>query len=297
MKEYQMTNDIVFPNVIAGLWRLNEWQMSANELLEYIHFNVDQGISMFDHADIYGGFTCEQLFGEALALEPGLREKIQIVTKCGIKFAHPNRPENTFHCYDTSATHILYSVEKSLENLQTDYLDVLLIHRLDYLMNYEEVARTMIKLKESGKVRAFGVSNFLPAQMRALQAFLPFKLVTNQLEINPYNLENFFNGTLEYAQETQMVTMVWSPLAGGEIFKNTKPAVNEALEIVRQELSLESIDEVVYAWLYSHPARICCVCGTSKPARILKAISGEAHTLTPEQWYRIFVAAQGHDIP
>lgn len=296
MKNYTI-DSIVFPNVIAGCWRLNDWNFTKEDTLSYIHENMNRGVHMFDHADIYGGFTCEKLFGEALALEPGLRERLQIVTKCGIKFPHPNRPQNTSHCYDTSASHILYSVEQSLLNFQTDYLDVVLIHRLDYLMDIKEVARVMISLVDQKKVRHFGVSNFLPAQMRALQAHLPFPLVTNQLEINPYNLENFYNGTLEYAQEVGLVTMVWSPLAGGELFKNTKPEVNEALESVRLECNLQSIDEVVYAWLGTHPANIAVIAGSSKIERIEKAIIGTTIHLTPEQWYRIFVAAQGHSIP
>lgn len=297
MKHTIVDNNVSISSIIFGLWRLDSWNWSKEELLARIEACIAQGITTFDHADIYGGYTNEARFGEALALKPQLRDQIQLISKCGIKIAHPNRPDQSAHCYDTSKTHILKSVEQSLANLQTSYLDVLLIHRLDYLMDYREVAETMIELRNSGKVKAFGVSNFLPAQTEALQSFLPFPLVMNQIEINPLQLEHFYNGNLEYAQRANMLTLVWSPLAGGNLFQEKHTSILKALEEVRQAVHVKSIDQVVYAWLATHPSKLYPVVGSSRWQRMEEALQGSQITLTPEQWYHIFVAAQGHDIP
>ena len=153
---------------IQGYWRLADWKMSPSQILDFLKQHLDLGISSVDHADIYGNYSCEQLFGEALALEPALRQQIEIVTKCDIKLLSDKYPQRTVKHYDTSAAHILASVENSLRNLHTDYLDLLLIHRPDPLMNADEVAQTFQQLKACGKVRHFGVSNFTPYQFDLL---------------------------------------------------------------------------------------------------------------------------------
>ncbi|MGL5978976.1 MAG: aldo/keto reductase [Erysipelotrichaceae bacterium] len=284
-------------SVLHGHWRLKEWNLSTEQLTALVEQCIDAGVTSFDHADIYGGYTCEEMFGRVLAAEPELRSKIQLITKCGIKLVHPNREDNTLHCYDTTRKHILASVETSLKNFQTDYLDVLLIHRLDYLMDYQEVADTFVELYRSGSVRAFGVSNFLPAQIEALQHFLPFPLQFHQIECSPLCLDAFYNGTLELAQRMGMQVMIYSPLGGGRLFSHDEPHIVAALERVKNEMSLETIDEVVYAWLAKHPANLKPIVGSGKWERIARACTGVKQSMSNEQWYDIFVAAQGYDIP
>lgn len=218
MQRIQMTEDLSFSRIIHGLWRLADWNQSKEDTLSLIQYNIENGITTFDHADIYGSYTCEALFGEALNLQPSTREKMEIVTKCGIVLPSDNRPEHKTHHYNTSKKHILTSVENSLQNLKTDYIDLLLVHRPDPFMNGEEVAEAFTQLKDEGKVRHFGVSNFKNHQWNMLQSYLPFPLITNQIELSAYNLENFEDGTLNLCQEKRVAPMAWSPLAGGAIF-------------------------------------------------------------------------------
>ena len=179
-----------------GFWRLNEWKMSPQELLYFIESVLDTGITTFDHADIYGDYSCETLFGEALKRNPALRHKMQLVTKCGIKLPSEKFPGRKINFYDTSYDHILQSVHRSLKNLQTDHLDLLLIHRPDPLMDPAETARAFEELHKAGTVLHFGVSNFLPSDTEMLQAYLNFPLVTNQVEISPLHLDHFENGNM-----------------------------------------------------------------------------------------------------
>lgn len=171
-----------FSRFVMGYWRLMDWNMSARQLVSFIEEHLDLGVTTVDHADIYGGYQCEAAFGEALKLAPHLRERMEIVSKCGI--ATTAREENVIGHYITDRDHIIKSAEQSLINLATDHLDLLLIHRPDPLMDADEVADAFKHLHQSGKVRHFGVSNFTPAQFALLQSRLPFTLATNQVEIS-----------------------------------------------------------------------------------------------------------------
>ncbi|WP_082693694.1 aldo/keto reductase [Aquitalea magnusonii] len=181
----------VFSPVAAGLWRLHDWNFSPAELAAWVERAIHLGITTFDHADLYGGFRCEALFGQWLKANPGQRENIQLVSKCGIKPLDASRGWQVKH-YDSSHTHILASVEASLRNLGTDYLDLLLIHRPDPLMDPDEVAAAFASLKQSGKVRHFGVSNFSPSQFALLASRTP--LLTNQLEASLLHTAPLFDG-------------------------------------------------------------------------------------------------------
>ncbi|MGL5100573.1 MAG: aldo/keto reductase, partial [Fusobacteriaceae bacterium] len=185
MRYIELTQSLKVSKIALGFWRLNEWNMTEEELLKFMESAVELGVTTFDHADIYGGYTCEKIFGNALALEPELRKKIQLVSKVGIKLKSPNMPENSFHCYDTGYEHIMKSVKKSLENLGTEYLDLVLIHRPDMFMDADDTARALKELRDSGKVLEWGCSNFTPSEFNLLQSRLDFKLVTNQIELSP----------------------------------------------------------------------------------------------------------------
>ena len=300
MEKIKLKDDLEFSRIVHGYWRLMDWNISNSDLLNLIEEVYDLGITTVDHADIYGNFCCEEKFGEALKLKKGLREKLQIVTKCGIKFPSENRPENKSHCYDTSKEHIIKSVERSLKNFNTDYLDVLLIHRVDALLNPEEVAEAFTKLNNEGKVRYFGVSNFLPAQFNMLNSYLDNKLITNQVEISPLCLNAFEDGTLDLMLEKRIKPMAWSPLAGGRLFRgNDERAlrVQKVLNKIKEEVSAKDIDEVAYAWLLMHPSKIMPIVGSGRIERIKSAIRATEIKLTRDQWFEIYVASRGIDIP
>lgn len=300
MDSVKLRDDLEFSRIVHGYWRLMDWNLSNEELVKLIEEAYEQGITTVDHADIYGSFCCEEKFGEALKSKKGLREKLQIVTKCGIKFPSVNRPENRSHCYDTSKEHIIKSAERSLKNFNTDYLDLLLIHRVDALLNPEEVAEAFTKLKNEGKVRYFGVSNFLPAQFNMLNSYLDDKLVTNQVEISPLCLDAFEDGTLDLMLEKRVNPMAWSPLAGGRLFNgNDERAlrVQKVLNKIKEEVSAKDIDEVAYAWLLMHPSKIMPIVGSGKIDRIKAAIRATEIKLTRDQWFEIYVASRGVDIP
>jgi predicted oxidoreductase len=300
MEKVKLSENLEMSRIIHGHWRLMDWGITNEELLNLVEETYELGITTIDHADIYGNFCCEEKFGEALNLRKGLREKLQIVTKCGIKFPSENRPENRSHCYDTSKEHIIKSAERSLKNFKTDYIDLLLIHRVDAVLNPEEVAEAFQKLKSEGKVRNFGVSNFLPAQFNMLNSYLDDKLVTNQIEISPLNLEHFENGTLDLMLEKRVHPMAWSPLAGGRIFKGedeTSIRVRKTLNKIKEEVGAKDIDEVVYAWILMHPSKIMSIVGSGNLDRIKAAVRATEIKLTRDQWFEIYVAGRGVDIP
>jgi predicted oxidoreductase len=299
MQRVELTEDLSFSRIIHGLWRLTEWNMSNDEVLALIEDCLKAGITTFDHADIYGNYTCEKKFGDALALKPELRKEMEIVTKCGIKLVSNNRPEHSIKSYDTSKEHIIASVNQSLQNLQTDYIDVLLIHRPDPFMDPAKVAEAFTQLKIEGKVRHFGVSNFKRSQFKMLQSYLDFPLITNQIELSAYQLENFEDGTLDLCQEERIAPMAWSPLAGGSIFSsNDERAKNlrNTLERIAGEIGAKAIDEVLYAWLLSHPANIMPIVGSGKMNRIESAMRALDLSLSRDQWFEILQVAMEREI-
>ncbi|USK76759.1 aldo/keto reductase [Peribacillus frigoritolerans] len=300
MQRVDLTEDLSLSRIVHGMWRLADWRFSAEDILSLIEHGMDQGVTTYDHADIYGSYTCEAIFGNALSLKPSLRDKMEIVTKCGIVLQSENRPSHKSHHYDTSKTHIIKSVEQSLMNLKTDYIDLLLIHRPDPLMDPAETAKAFNQLKESGKVRNFGVSNFKKPQWDMLQSYLDYPLVTNQLELSAYNLENFEDGTLNLCQEKGVAPMAWSPLAGGSIFEESNEKavrLRKTLETVKEEIGANGIDEVMYAWLLRHPAKIIPIVGSGKKERLDSAIDSLNLSMEKEQWFNILTSSMGHDIP
>lgn len=299
MEKVRLTENLEFSRIVHGYWRLAEWNMKAEETLALLEKCIEMGITTIDHADIYGDYTCESLFGKVLALKPELRERIQIVTKCGIKLISKNRPDHKVKHYDTSRDHIIKSVENSLKNLHTDHIDLLLIHRPDPFMNPEEVADAFSKLKEEGKVLNFGVSNFRPSQFNMLSSYLDFPLVTNQVEISVMYLNSFIDGTIDQCVERGIAPMAWSPLAGGKIFSSNdeKAArLRDTLGKIAGELNVQSIDTLMYAWLLNHPAKIIPIIGSGKIDRIKAAVEAEKIKLTRQQWFEIWESSTGREV-
>ncbi|HHA1905941.1 TPA: aldo/keto reductase family oxidoreductase [Enterobacter asburiae] len=285
-----------FSRFVMGYWRLMDWNMSPLQLASFIEEHLDLGITTVDHADIYGGYQCEAAFGKALKLVPALRDRMEIVTKCGI--ATTAKPEHALGHYITDSAHIIKSAEQSLVNLATDRIDLLLIHRPDPLMDADEVAEAFLNLHQSGKVRHFGVSNFTPAQFALLQSRLPFTLATNQVEISPVHQPLLLDGTLDQLQQLRIRPMAWSCLGGGRLFNDDEfqPLRNE-LETIARELNAESIEQVVYAWILRLPSKPLPIIGSGKIERVRSALAAEELQMTRQQWFRIRKAALGYDVP
>lgn len=299
MNRIKLAEDLSFSQFIQGYWRLDKWQKTNTQLLDFIKQHLDLGITTIDHADIYGLYTCDQIFGRALALEPALRQKMQIITKCAVKLVCDKYPERKIPHYDSTATHIKQSVEQSLKNLNTDYIDTLLLHRPDVLMDADEVAHTFSQLKSQGKVRYFGVSNYTPQQFDLLQSRLDFKLVTNQVEFNPMNMQTSADGTFEHLQMHRVAPMIWSCLAGGRIF-NEDSAKAKRVRAVITEISEEThaaIDQIIYAFVLKLPCNPMPIIGSGNIERVKSAIAAADINLSNEQWYRIWVASNGHNVP
>lgn len=285
-----------FSPLIAGYWRLMEWGMTPQQVVQFIEHHLALGITTVDHADIYGDYQCEAAFGAALRLAPGLREKLQIVTKCGI--ATRAKPEHRIGHYITEASHILHSAENSLRHFHTDYLDLLLIHRPDPLMDADEIAEAFTALHQSGKVRHFGVSNFTASQLTLLQSRLPFSLVTNQLEISPLEQTSLLDGSLDQCQQNRIRPMAWSCLGGGRLFNDPHyQPLRDELELVKQEIGASNIEQVVYAWVMKLPSRPLPIIGSGKIERVKEAVGACQLTLDRQQWFRIRKAAIGYDVP
>ncbi|MFN2289712.1 MAG: aldo/keto reductase family oxidoreductase [Anaerolineae bacterium] len=286
--------------LVWGLWRLAGWHLCDAELLGLVHACLDLGITTFDLADIYGDYACEGIFGRALALEPGLRQRIQLVTKCGIKLVSDRRPSHRIKHYDTSQAHILASVEHSLRMLHTDHLDLLLIHRPDPLMDADEVAAAFDDLRGSGKVLHFGVSNFSPGQFDLLASRLDFPLVTNQVEISVLDMDLLHDGTVDQCQRLRIAPMAWSPLAGGRLFDGDDAQavrVRQALAEAGEQLGGATLDQVALAWLLRHPARIVPIVGSGKIERLRRAAGAFEYQLSRQQWFTIWTASTGHEVP
>lgn len=300
MRQVSLAPNLKLSRIIHGHWRLRDWNLSTQEILTLTKQAVELGITTIDHADIYGDYTCEALFGAALARDKKLRDQIQIVTKCGIKLKSSKFPERNLKYYDYGYDYITTSVNQSLKNLNTDYIDLLLLHRPSPFFDPEEVAKAFSHLKESGKVMHFGVSNFTPSQFEMLNAFVGNQLVTNQIEISPYFLEAFKNGAMDYLQQHNIKPMAWSPLAGGKLFDATDEKSQRILECLKQisrETGEASLDKIVYKWLLMHPAGIMPIVGSGKLERLKNAVDASDVDLSLEQWFKIYVASEGKELP
>ncbi|MBX2969166.1 MAG: aldo/keto reductase [Cyclobacteriaceae bacterium] len=284
-----------FSRLITGVWRWKELSTSAIERL--IHQSVDAGITTFDHADIYGDYSCEEQFGAVLKGDPSVRKKIQLVTKCGIKLLSGKRPQHRVKHYDTSREHIVASVEQSLKNLNTDYLDLLLLHRPDPLMHTEEVAEAFGLLKQNGKVLHFGVSNFTSTQFDMLQSYVHDPLVTNQVELSLFQHQALFDGTVDTLMKHRVSSMAWSPLGGGKFFSSSggDDAVNIPLEKMASQYKC-SVSQLLLAWLLRHPSGIFPILGTTNPDRIAEGAGAINIELDRQDWFEMLKVVTGHDV-
>jgi predicted oxidoreductase len=281
--------------VVAGVWRMAQWGFDTPRTLAWIQACLDLGITTFDHADIYGKFTCEEQFGGALALKPALRAQMQIVTKCGIRPQGSGEPPARVKHYNSEAAYIAASVDRSLAKLRCETIDVLLLHRPDPLMDADAVADVFARLRAAGKVRYFGVSNHTVSQTALLQSRWDAPLVTNQVEISLRQTEAFFNGVLDHAQSQRARPMAWSPLAGGHLLQ--EDFLSHLLREITHELGLQTPEQTALAWLLAHPAGIVPVLGSSQPQRLAQAAAAVEMRMGREDWFRLWSAALGREVP
>ncbi len=305
---------------LGGSWDRHEplSELTKREAVKAIRTALDEGINFFDHADIYRWGKSEEAFAAIWLEVPRLREKIYVQSKCGIVMQGA-RPDSTVGQFDFSYEHIIRSVEGSLRRLQTDYLDVLLLHRPDPLVEPEEVARAFDDLQASGKVRYFGVSNHTAAQLRLLKKFLNRPIVANQLEVSLLHLHLIdegivFNqdrplkvmrgeGTLEYCRQHSITLQAWAPLKKGAVITGvTEPPSQAAQDVAKAIAELAQVkgvsqEAIAIAWLLKHPAKMQVIIGTTKPERIKAACEADQVELTRDEWYRLFIAGRGERMP
>jgi predicted oxidoreductase len=282
--------------VVAGMWRMVEWNMTVEQRVGFIEQCIDLGVTSFDHADIYGNYGVEGLFGEALRAQPSLRARMQLVSKCGIKLLSNKRPQHGIQHYDTGAAHIIASAEESLRQLHTDHLDLLLIHRPDPLMDFDEIAEAFTRLKEAGKVLHFGVSNFSRHQFEVLNRRIA--LATNQVEFSPLHVAPMFDETFDGLQDLGVAPMIWSPLAGGRLF-TANDANAENLRLVIKDIAdrlHQPFASVVFAWIMQLPSKPIPLTGSGRIEAIKVAVAGAGFQLSRHDWFAILRAARGHEV-
>jgi predicted oxidoreductase len=279
-----------FSRIIAGAWRWNS--VSSDTIERLIQTSLDQGIDTFDHADIYGDYSNEKLFGDVVKRNPSLLKSMKLVSKCGIKLLSQKKEGHRIKHYDTSKEHIIASAENSLNLLGTGCLDLLLIHRPDPLMNAAEVAEAFSLLKQQGKVLHFGVSNFTPSQFDLLQSYLPFPLVTNQIEVSLFHPKALFDGSLDHLYKLKTSAMAWSPLGGGKSMQGD--VVHRLQQLKEKYQATES--QLMYAWLLKHPSSILPVIGTTKPERIVESVKSLNIKLDRQDWFEMLKMVTGKDV-
>lgn len=282
--------------IIAGTMNWGKWgkNLDTNQMISLLETCLKNGITTFDHADIYGGHTTEEEFGTAFKESGIQRHDIQLITKCGIKYVSDKRNYSIKH-YDYSQEYIIWSVENSLKNLQTDYIDVLLLHRPSPLMHADEIAETIDKLRNQGKIRSFGVSNFTPSQTQLLQQKI--KIDYNQIQFSVTHHEAMTNGDLDYMQAHSITPMAWNPL--GVVFKEDIPQTQRIKNILDQltEKYNTNQDTLLLAWILQHPSNIYPVIGTTDVDRIKNNIEALSLKLDIEEWFALWTESMGNKVP
>ena len=296
MNRVDLSSDLSFSQLVYGMWRVGDVEdTSPAHVEEKIQACLDQGITTFDLADIYGDYGAEAIFGGAIKANPALRDQMEIVTKCDIIAPIGRWSHAPVKYYDTSRDHILNSIDLSLSAMGTDHVDLLLIHRPDPLMDHEETGKALDDVVKSGKARAVGVSNFRPWDWELLQSAMSTKLVTNQIEISLSEVSPFTNGDIAFHQKNGDVMMAWSPLGGGSLMTGDGP-VAELMDKLAVEAGVDRA-AVAVAFLLRHPSKILPVLGTNNLGRI-RAISDALKVdLSRQDWFALYQAALGKEVP
>ncbi|MEM6760687.1 MAG: aldo/keto reductase [Pseudomonadota bacterium] len=295
MDRIKLTNSLEMSRIVYGMWRLgDDADTSPGHVAAKVAACLDQGITTMDQADIYGGYTAEALFGAALRADPGLRSKIEIVTKCDIVAPVGRHAAAPVKYYDTSRAHIMASVDASLTEMGIDHIDLLLIHRPDPLMDHHETGAALDELVASGKVGAVGVSNFRPYDVDLLESAMKNTLVTNQIEISLSEISPFSNGDIAFHQRRGDPLMAWSPLGGGGLMM-TGGAAQSVMDEIAQGAGVDRA-AVATAFLLAHPANIIPVMGTNTIERIARILDAMKLTIDRPTWFRLYEAALGREV-
>ena len=285
-----------YSTIIAGCMSWGNWgkKFSTNEMIAQLNATLETGITTFDHADIYGGYTTEAQFGKAFHQSNIKREDLQLISKCGIQLIGETRNNKVGH-YEYSREYIIKSVEQSLKNLQTEYLDLLLLHRPSPLMNPEEINEAISKLQSEGKIKDLGVSNFTQSQMELIETKNTINV--NQIEFSLTENSAMLDGTLDAMKVRAITAMSWSPL--GTVFKEVTEQTTRIRTLLKElcEKYNATEDQLLLAWLLKHPSNIHPVIGTTNRDRIINAQKAIQLTLELEDWFLLLKASQGHAVP
>jgi predicted oxidoreductase len=283
--------------IIAGVmnWGLWDKNLNTREMNHLIHLFYENGITSFDHADIYGGYTTESAFGKAWATSKIAREKVQFISKCGIQYIAESRPENKIKHYEYSKEYIISSVENSLKNLQTDYLDVFLLHRPSPLMRANEIAEAVEKLKADGKILSFGVSNFTASQTALIQS--KTEVSFNQIQFSATHHDAMLDGSLDFMELHKIQPMAWNPL--GVAFRENTDQTFRLRQLLAKLVEKYGVgaDIILLAWVKQHPANILPVAGTINVSRIQQLMKAQTLVLDTQDWFAIWAEPMGHRVP
>jgi predicted oxidoreductase len=296
MERIEVALGLSFSRLVYGMWRLaDDSDTSVKHVDAKINAALDQGITTFDQADIYGGYTAEAVMGTAIKANPSLRQRMEIVSKCDIVIDAGRHSGARVKHYNSRAAHINASVDASLSEMGVDEIDVLLVHRPDPLMDHHETGPALDALVDAGKVRAVGVSNFRPWDWNLLQSAMRHPLVTNQIELSLKHIQPFTNGDLAFHQQHGHVVMAWSPLGGGDLMT----ASNELTHRLDSIATRCGVDRaaVATAFLLAHPAKIAPVLGTNSLDRISAISAAETVQLDRQDWFSLYEAALGSEVP
>jgi predicted oxidoreductase len=288
--------EVSLSRLVYGMWRIgDDPDTSPAHVQAKIEACMAQGITSFDQADIYGGYTAEAILGAALRAAPALRDQMQIVTKCDIVAPAGRHSAARVKHYDTSAAHINASVEASLRDMSIETIDLLLIHRPDPLMDHHETGAALDTLVASGKVRSLGVSNFRPWDVTLLQSAMQARLATNQIELSLLAHQGFTNGDIAFHQQHGLPLMAWSPLAGGRLLAEADIGLRSRLAEIGAEYGADWT-AVAVAWLLRHPARIMPVLGTNTLSRIAQISDALKIEMDRQTWFELYTLALGHEV-
>ncbi|MDD9739549.1 aldo/keto reductase [Marinovum sp. SP66] len=297
MQRVSLSGQMEMSRLVYGMWRVaDDADTSPGHVQAKLEACLEQGITTVDQADIYGDYGAEEVLGAALKAAPGLRDRIEIVTKCDIIAPIGKYSDRRVKYYDTSAAHITASVEASLANMATDHIDLLLIHRPDPFMDHHETGGALDGLVASGKVRHVGVSNFRLNDWTLLQSAMTVPLVTNQIEASVLCPAPFLEGEIAWMQERGIHPMAWSPLAGGQLFSDAGKTMRRLLERIAGEQGAD-VSAVAVAWLLAHPAGLLPVLGTNNLDRIRALSRATEIEIDRETWFEILTAAMGKEVP
>ncbi|CTQ66812.1 aldo/keto reductase [Roseibium alexandrii] len=296
MDRVKLNDTLEFSRLIYGMWRLgDDADTSPAHVERKIQSCLDQGITTFDQADIYGDYGAEAVLGGAMKANPSLRNKMEIITKCDIVAPCGRYADAKVKYYDTSRAHIEKSVEISLKEMAIETVDLLLIHRPDPFMDHHETGAALDDLVKSGKVKNIGVSNFRPWDWELLQSAMTNTLVTNQIEISLKEISPFTNGDLAFHQRLGTKLMAWSPLGGGSLISKGGN-LGSVMDEIAHSFGVDR-SAVAVAFLLAHPAHLMPVMGTNNLERIGKISDALKVKLDRETWYRLYEAALGNEVP